>query len=57
MAPGVPGGALWDWAACHDTRWPAWAALTATGLGSAAAVAALARTGRLRAADPEPVGA
>ncbi|WP_399088740.1 hypothetical protein ACGH2B_14460 [Streptomyces sp. BBFR2] len=56
MAPGVPGGALWDWAARHD-RWLTWAALTATGLGCAAAVAALARTGRLRAADPEPVGA
>lgn len=50
-------GALWDWAVRHDARWLTWAVLTTTGLGCAAAVAALARTGRLRAADPEPVAA
>lgn len=40
-------GALWDFAARHDALWLTWCALTATGLGCAASVAALARSGRL----------
>ncbi|MFE1949479.1 MFS transporter [Streptomyces sp. NPDC059524] len=46
-------GALWDFAARHDALWLTWSALTLTGLGCAASVAALARTGRLTA-RPEP---
>lgn len=40
-------GALWDFATRHDVLWLAWCTLTATGLGCAASVATLARTGRL----------
>ncbi|AWZ06887.1 MULTISPECIES: MFS transporter [unclassified Streptomyces] len=40
-------GALWDFAVRHQALWITWLALTATGLGCAAAVAVLARTGRL----------
>ncbi|MEU1465818.1 MFS transporter [Streptomyces sp. NPDC005727] len=51
-------GALWDHAQRHDATWLPWAALTATGAACAAAVAALARTGRLTAphskAQPVP---
>ncbi|QNS02577.1 MFS transporter [Streptomyces xanthii] len=46
-------GALWDFAERHDALWLTWSALTLTGLGCAASVAALARTGRLTArAEP-----
>ncbi|MER6565417.1 MFS transporter [Streptomyces sp. NPDC001093] len=48
-------GALWDLAGRHDAAWLTWAALTATGTACAAAVAALARTGRLTAPRPQPV--
>ncbi|MFJ9584757.1 MFS transporter [Streptomyces acidicola] len=40
-------GALWDFAERHGALWLTWGALTATGLGCAASVAALARTGHL----------
>ncbi|MFF8594517.1 MFS transporter [Streptomyces sp. NPDC015220] len=40
-------GALWDYAGHHDATWLTWVFLTATGTACAAAVAALARTGRL----------
>jgi hypothetical protein len=46
-------GALWDFAARHGALWLTWCALTVTGLGCAASVAALARAGRLTRA-PEP---
>ncbi|WP_442817871.1 MFS transporter [Streptomyces sp. NBC_01591] len=45
-------GALWDFASVHDAQWLTWAALTATGLGCAGAVYALARTGRISSAPP-----
>ncbi|WP_372408693.1 MFS transporter [Streptomyces luteireticuli] len=51
-------GALWDTAQRHHAPWIAWTALTATGLGCAAAVLGLSRTGRLGAASgrrPVPV--
>ncbi|MFI1312707.1 MFS transporter [Streptomyces albidoflavus] len=48
-------GALWDFAAAHDALWLTWAALTACGLGCAAAVFALARTGRIGAPAPAAV--
>ncbi|MBO1335681.1 MFS transporter [Streptomyces sp. VRA16 Mangrove soil] len=44
-------GALWDFAVRNGALWPAWGALAATGLGCAAAVAALARGGRLTARE------
>ncbi|MEU0352761.1 MFS transporter [Streptomyces sp. NPDC006237] len=47
-------GALWDLAERPDARWLVWCALTATGLACAASVAALARTGRLKAREPHP---
>ncbi|WP_411121841.1 MFS transporter [Streptomyces sp. x-19] len=47
-------GALWDVAGRHHATWLTWAALTATGTACAAAVAALARTGRLAAPQPRP---
>ncbi|MDI1458150.1 MFS transporter [Streptomyces sp. NPDC003388] len=52
-------GALWDYAQRQDATWLPWAALTATGTACAAAVAALARTGRLTAphAEVRPVPA
>ncbi|MEW2623348.1 MFS transporter [Streptomyces sp. NPDC048106] len=50
-------GALWDYAGRHDATWLTWAALTATGTGCAAAVAALARTGRLTAPHRRPAAA
>lgn len=50
-------GALWDFAGRHGATWLTWAALTATGTACAAAVAALARTGRLTAPRPQPVAA
>jgi MFS family permease len=40
-------GALWDVARRHDATWLTWAALAVTGTACAAAVAALARAGRL----------
>ncbi|RDG35992.1 MFS transporter [Streptomyces corynorhini] len=40
-------GALWDFAGRHDAPWLVWTVLTATGLGCALAVHALARTGAL----------
>ncbi|AIV33345.1 MFS transporter [Streptomyces coelicoflavus] len=48
-------GALWDFAQRHDALWLTWVTLTATGLVCAAAVAALARTGRLIARQPAVV--
>ncbi|WP_438271160.1 MFS transporter [Streptomyces antibioticus] len=48
-------GALWDFAAAHDALWLTWAALTATGLGCAGAVFALARTGRISTRAPVAV--
>ncbi|NUU21430.1 MAG: MFS transporter [Streptomycetaceae bacterium] len=49
-------GALWDLAERHDARWLVWLTLTATGTACAAAIAGLARTGRLPvAAQPVPV--
>ncbi|WP_405743219.1 LCP family protein [Streptomyces sp. NBC_01525] len=48
-------GTLWDRAARHHALWLTWAAPTATGLGCAAAVAALARTGRLEATERRAV--
>ncbi|MEV6292780.1 MFS transporter [Streptomyces sp. NPDC051896] len=50
-------GALWDFAGRHDATWLTWAALTATGTACAAAVATLARTGRLTAPQRQPVAA
>ncbi|WP_186780085.1 MFS transporter [Streptomyces salinarius] len=52
-------GALWDYAHARDALWLVWLTLTATGAGCAAAVAALARTGRLAvpAQAPEPSAA
>ncbi|MFI6355357.1 MFS transporter [Streptomyces sp. NPDC050743] len=50
-------GALWDFAGRHDATWLTWAALTATGTACAAAVATLARTGRLTAPQRQPVTA
>jgi len=50
-------GALWDFAERHDTLWPAWCALTTTGLACAASVAALARSGRLGRKEPQLVSA
>ncbi|MFJ9979421.1 MFS transporter [Streptomyces cyaneofuscatus] len=40
-------GALWDFAQSHGMAWLTWGALVTTGLGCAASVAALARSGRL----------
>ncbi|WP_225829672.1 MFS transporter [Streptomyces sp. NK08204] len=40
-------GALWGFAGQHGARWLAWSALAVTGLGCAACVGRLARTGRL----------
>lgn len=48
-------GALWDFALRHGALWLTWTALTATGPACAAAVAALARSGRLTVRRPEPV--
>ncbi|MFI6514942.1 MFS transporter [Spirillospora sp. NPDC050679] len=42
-------GALWDYAAAHHAQWLVWTALAATGIGCAAAVAALSRGGHLSA--------
>ncbi|MEU7407465.1 MFS transporter [Streptomyces sp. NPDC044948] len=52
-------GALWDYAHARDAAWLVWLALAATGAGCAAAVAALARTGRLTvpAQAPQPSAA
>ncbi|OIJ93740.1 MFS transporter [Streptomyces sp. MUSC 14] len=50
-------GAMWDYALRHGALWLTWAALTATGTACAAAVAALARSGRLTARRPEAVAA
>ncbi|MEK2477176.1 MFS transporter [Streptomyces noursei] len=50
-------GALWDFAGRQHATWLTWAALTATGTACAAAVAALARTGRLTAPEPQPAAA
>lgn len=50
-------GALWDAAQRHHAPWIAWTALAATGLGCAAAVLGLARTGRLGAGAGRPVPA
>ncbi|MFD3482297.1 MFS transporter [Streptomyces sp. NPDC058665] len=50
-------GALWDYARTHDAGWLVWTALTATGAGCAAAVGALARTGRLAGSLPQPARA
>ncbi|MGQ4368951.1 MFS transporter [Streptomyces violaceoruber] len=52
-------GALWDYAHARDALWLVWLTLTATGAGCAAAVAALARTGRLTvpAQAPQPSAA
>ncbi|MEU8755768.1 MFS transporter [Streptomyces chartreusis] len=48
-------GALWDFARRHDALWLTWTALAAIGLACAAAVTALAHTGRLTAGRrPEP---
>ncbi|MFF8351996.1 MFS transporter [Streptomyces chartreusis] len=48
-------GALWDFAQRHHALWLTWTALTAIGLACAAAVTALAHTGRLTAGRrPEP---
>ncbi|MDT9701277.1 MFS transporter [Streptomyces sp. P17] len=48
-------GALWDFAERHEALWLTWSALTFTGLLCAAAVATLARSGRLAARQREPV--
>ncbi|MFI2207844.1 hypothetical protein ACH47Z_45910 [Streptomyces sp. NPDC020192] len=48
-------GALWDLALRRGALWLTWAALTATGLACAAAVAALAQSGRLTVRRPGPV--
>lgn len=48
-------GALWDFALRHDALWLTWCVLTVTGLGAAASVSALARTGRLAVGPPRPV--
>lgn len=48
-------GALWDFAVRHDVLWLTWTALTLTGLACAASLAALARSGRLTAPQPQPV--
>ncbi|MFF0227293.1 MFS transporter [Streptomyces sp. NPDC004629] len=50
-------GALWDVAVRHDALWLTWGALAATGLGCAASIAALARTGRLTVRQPHRVTA
>ncbi|MDT0430410.1 MFS transporter [Streptomyces salyersiae] len=50
-------GALWDYAHTNDSTWLVWAALTGTGVGCAAAVGALARTGRLTCPLPQPAPA
>ncbi|MFD0432749.1 MFS transporter [Streptomyces chartreusis] len=48
-------GAMWDFAQRHHALWLTWTALTAIGLACAAAVTALAHTGRLAAGRrPEP---
>ncbi|MCX5418055.1 hypothetical protein OOK09_40165 [Streptomyces sp. NBC_00059] len=46
-------GALWDFAERHDALWLTWCTLTVTGLACAASVAALARSGRLAAPEPQ----
>lgn len=47
-------GALWGFAQQHDALWLAWCVLTAVGLGCAASVAGLARSGRLAVrAEPQ----
>ncbi|MFF7342163.1 MFS transporter [Streptomyces sp. NPDC008163] len=50
-------GALWDFAQARDATWLVWTALSVTGAGCAAAVEALARTGRLARPGLEPVTA
>ncbi|RMB85260.1 MFS transporter [Streptomyces shenzhenensis] len=50
-------GALWDVAVRHDALWLPWSILAATGLGCAASIAALARTGRLTVRQPQRVTA
>ncbi|MFE7979460.1 MFS transporter [Streptomyces shenzhenensis] len=50
-------GALWDVAVRHDALWLPWGTLAATGLGCAASIAALARTGRLTVRQPQRVTA
>ncbi|ASQ96335.1 MFS transporter [Streptomyces sp. 11-1-2] len=50
-------GAIWDHAQRHNVTWLPWLVLTATGLGCAAAVRALARNGRLTTPAPQPVPA
>ncbi|WTW98508.1 MFS transporter [Streptomycetaceae bacterium NBC_01309] len=50
-------GAVWDLARDRGADWLPWLVLTATGLGCAAAVRALARTGRLGAPVAHPVPA
>ncbi|GGX44706.1 MFS transporter [Streptomyces noursei] len=50
-------GALWDFAGRQHATWLTWTALTATGTACAAAVAALARTGRLTTPEPQPAAA
>nr|BFD86844.1 MFS transporter [Streptomyces sp. Xyl84] len=47
-------GALWDYAHARGANWLVWLTLTATGVGCATAVAALARTGRLTHPMPQP---
>ncbi|MEU6306999.1 MFS transporter [Streptomyces chartreusis] len=48
-------GAMWDFAQRHHALWLTWTALAAIGLACAAAVTALAHTGRLTAGRrPEP---
>ncbi len=44
-------GALWDFVGRHHALWLTWFALAATGLACASAVLALARSGRLAAAN------
>ncbi|MGW0884794.1 MFS transporter [Streptomyces sp. NPDC002671] len=50
-------GALWGFAGQHDVRWLAWSALALTGLGGAACVGCLSRTGRLAVPTAQPVAA
>ncbi|WP_069173656.1 MFS transporter [Streptomyces griseus] len=50
-------GALWDYAHARGANWLVWVTLAATGAGCAAAVGALARTGRLARPAPQPTAA
>jgi MFS family permease len=50
-------GALWDYALTRGASWLVWTALAVAGGGCAAAVGALARTGRLVRPLPQPVNA